>query len=198
MGLLLTITTVFLGGTVLAWGLGGLTLFVTFFFRNPPRTTPAEEGLIISPADGKICQIEENVLEPRFLKAPRKRVSIFMSVFNCHVNRAPISGQVKNSHYNPGKFHMASVDKASELNEQHALLLEDDRKNQLVVVQIAGWVARRIVNYLKIGDKIQKGTPYGIIQFGSRVDLYLPLQCQLRVRKGEFVRGGETVIGTLS
>jgi len=196
IGLGLTLLSVSLGWDVLATILGGFTLFVVFFFRNPNRQAPNSEGLIISPADGTICKIED-VHEKRFLKEPRKRVSIFMSVFNCHVNRFPVNGKVIDTQYNPGKFHMAMVDKASDLNEQHTILLEDNRQNRYVVVQIAGLIARRIVSYVTSGDTLKVGQRFGLIQFGSRVDLYLPKNAAVRVKVGEKVKGGETVLGNL-
>ena len=123
IGLALTLLSIQLGWMPLAWVMAGFTIFVTCFFRNPKRHIPQEQGLIIAPADGKICQISE-AYEKRFLREPRKRISIFMSVFNCHINRSPISGKVTDTHYHPGKFHIASVDKASDLNEQNAVCIE--------------------------------------------------------------------------
>jgi len=149
-GALLSFVSYSFGLTTLMWLSIGFTIFVTCFFRNPRRNTPQQPGLVISPADGKICLISE-AYEKRFLKEDRKRISIFMSVFNCHINRSPITGRVLDTHYHPGKFHIASVDKASELNEQNAIHMEDERKNDYVVTQIAGWVARRIVSYVKGG-----------------------------------------------
>lgn len=196
LGAVLTGFMMVLHWTTAAWLFGGLTLFVAFFFRNPYRRTPQQKGLIIAPADGKICMITD-VVERRFLNQPRKRVSIFMSVLNCHVNRSPIEGRVIGTHYHPGKFHIASHDKASDFNEQHTILMEDDRKNRFVIVQIAGFVARRIVSYIKEGDLLKCGQRFGLIQFGSRVDIYLPPQATLRAKEGQTVRGGETVIGEI-
>ena len=119
-----------------------------------------------------------------------------MSPFNCHINRAPVSAKVIDTHYNPGKFHLASVDKASELNEQNALLLEDShRQNRFVVVQIAGWLCRRIVSDVKVGSTLLRGQRFGLIQFGSRVDIYLPNHIALKVKLGDQVKGGETILG---
>lgn len=196
-GLCLTALSILLQWTGIAWFTGLLTVFIAFFFRNPKRHSPQQQGLIIAPADGKICQISETY-EKRFLKESRTRVSIFMSVLNCHINRSPVTGTIIDNYYHPGKFHLALVDKASDSNEQHALLLEDEQKNRFVVVQIAGFIARRIVSYIKKGDFIQRGARFGIIQFGSRVDLYLPKNATLRVKEGQTVRGGETVIGAIS
>ncbi len=194
--LLLTLILLILKALLPAIFLGVLTLFIISFFRNPKRITPSQQGLIIAPADGKICLITD-AYEKKFLKDTRCRVSIFMSPLNCHINRAPITAKVLDTYYHAGKFHLASVDKASDLNEQNALLLEDVQKNKFVVVQIAGWLCRRIVSYAKVGDELLRGQRFGLIQFGSRVDLYLPPQVSLKVKVGEAVRGGKTVIGTL-
>ena len=196
IGVLLTLVLIILKAPLFAIFSGILTLFIVSFFRNPKRSIPSKPGLIVSPADGKICLITE-AHEKKFLKEPRRRVSIFMSPFNCHINRAPISGKVLDTSYSAGKFHVASVDKASDFNEQSALLLEDEQKNKFVVVQIAGWLCRRIVRYVKVGDCLLRGERFGLIQFGSRVDLYLPPKASLQVHVGQSVRAGETVIGTL-
>lgn len=195
--LLSTLIFILVGWSILAYLMGSLTLFVISFFRNPPRKTPKEKGAIISPADGKICMIE-NVFEKRFLKQELRRVSIFMSPLNCHINRSPIHGTVKETHYNPGKFHFANVDKASDLNEQNSILLEDESQNRFVVVQIAGFIARRIISYAKKGDHFSSGERFGLIQFGSRVDLYLPPRTHLAVEVGQKVYGGETILGSIA
>jgi phosphatidylserine decarboxylase len=176
----------------------GLTLFTAFFFRNPKRDIPNQPGIVLSPADGKICMITE-AYEKRFLKEKRKRISIFMSVFNCHLNRSPVEAKVIDTHYHQGKFHLANVDKASDLNEQLMILLEDQTTpgDRYVVVQIAGYLARRIVSYVKSGDILKRGELFGIIQFGSRVDLYLPENVNLKVTVGDSVYGGETVLGVI-
>lgn len=196
IGLALTLLSIQLGWMPLAWVMAGFTIFVTCFFRNPKRNTPQEQGLIIAPADGKICQISE-AYEKRFLREPRKRISIFMSVFNCHINRSPISGKVIDTHYHPGKFHIASVDKASDLNEQNAVCIEDANNHKFVLVQIAGFVARRIVSRAKKGTSLLRGECFGLIQFGSRVDIYLPKNATVDVKVGQAVWGGETVLGSL-
>ena len=195
ISLALTLMTLAFGFSFLAFLFLGLTLFIISFFRNPNRTPPTVEKAILSPADGKICQIED-VYEPKFLNEKRKRVSIFMSVFNCHVNRFPFEGKVLEMKYHPGKFHIASVDKASELNEQHAYFIEDQAQKKYVLVQIAGWVARRIVSYVQPGTTLQAGQRFGIIQFGSRVDFYLPLSVHLHVKVGDRVKAGLSVLGT--
>jgi len=195
-GALLSFVNYTFGFTTLMWLCIGFTIFVACFFRNPRRNIPQQSGLVLSPADGKICMISD-AYEKRFLKEDRKRVSIFMSVFDCHINRSPVQGQVVDTHYHAGKFHIASVDKASDLNEQNAICMEDEQKNKYVVVQIAGWVARRIVSYVKAGDMLNRGERFGLIQFGSRVDVYFPKNASVRVKVGQTVRGGETVLGEI-
>ncbi len=184
---------------MLGWTLLGvlgilLTLFIAYFFRNPEREIPSEEKAILSPADGRIIHVGE-CLEDRFLKAKALKISIFMSVFDVHLNRAPASGRIVERSYNPGKFLVASRDKASLLNEQNALVLESDDRWRMVFIQIAGLVARRIVCYAKAGDPLRKGEIFGMIRFGSRVDLYLPADVKPLVRVGQHVKGGESVIG---
>ena len=149
-----------------------LTLFVLFFFRDPDRAIPEGKGIVVSPADGKVIVIKD-IYEPAYLKQEVKQISIFLSVFNVHVNRAPIGGAVEVVKYNPGKFHVASVDKASLDNEQTAMLIASG-KDKILVKQIAGLIARRIICYARPGDTIKTGERYGLIRFGSRVDLFLP------------------------
>ena len=193
------------GATVLAAVLGcgwlaalGLvaTLFLLNFFRDPDRLTPPGEHLVTAPADGKIVAIVERMREDRFLERECRRVSIFMSPLDVHVNRVPVSGTVTDVVHRPGQFHAAFLDKASEQNEQNAVLIEDARGERVLCVQIAGQLARRIVCRLRPGDRVRRGERYGMIMFGSRVDLYLPLAVTLQVAVGERVRAGGTVIGT--
>lgn len=197
LGLFLTAIMTFSKIFTLAFLFGLLTVFIVSFFRNPHRKIPETKDVIVSPADGTICMITD-AYEKRFLKASKKRISIFMSPFNCHVNRIPWDSKVIQTYYHSGKFHFAKVDKASDLNEQYALLLEDDQKNQFVVVQIAGWLCRRIVNYVKIGDSLKRGERFGIIQFGSRVDIYLQDSVDICIKEGQKVKAGESIIGKLS
>ncbi len=185
----------FLGWIIPAWVLCVLTLFVLYFFRDPKRTIPQGEGLVVSPADGKVIVIKD-VFEPDYLKQEMKQISIFLSVFNVHVNRTPYGGVVETVKYNPGKFHVASVDKASLDNEQTALVIEGGGR-KVLVKQIAGLIARRIVCYAKPGDRLATGERYGLIRFGSRVDLFLPRDADLRVQVGDRIKGGRDVIGVL-
>jgi len=172
-----------------------LTLFVLFFFRDPERAVPEEKGAVVSPADGKVIVIKD-VFEPTYLKQEVRQVSIFLSVFNVHVNRSPIAGTVEVVKYNPGRFHVASVDKASLDNEQTAMVIANG-KDRILVKQIAGLIARRIVCYARPGDRIGAGERYGLIRFGSRVDLFLPKTAELKVRVGDRVTGARDVIGVL-
>ncbi|APG26039.1 phosphatidylserine decarboxylase family protein [Syntrophotalea acetylenica] len=198
IGLFAFITLVF---ALLGWGLCtilflGLTLFATYFFRNPERYSDAEAVAILAPADGKVIYVGP-ALEERCFKAEVTKISIFMSVFDVHVNRVPISGKVVDLFYNKGQFLNASLDKASLNNEQSGMLLEDSSGRKMLVVQIAGLIARRIVSYPVLGDILQRGARYGLIRFGSRVDLYFPEDVDIQVRVGERVWGGESVLGYL-
>jgi phosphatidylserine decarboxylase len=171
-----------------------VTLFIAFFFRNPKRKIPSLQNIILSPADGRIVHVGE-CEEDRFLREKALKVSIFMSLFDVHVNRAPAAGKVLERSYHPGRFHVASVDKASLLNEQNAFILETEDRFKILLIQIAGFVARRIVCYAKAGDTLRKGEIFGLIRFGSRVDLYLPTEVKPIVRVGQHVKGGESIIG---
>lgn len=198
IGLFAFVTIVFglLGWGFLTFVLFALTLFTVYFFRNPERLIPDDVGAVIAPADGKVIFVGE-VDEPRYFQGPALKISIFMNVFDVHVNRFPCDGQVVDSFYNRGEFLNASLDKASLENEQSGLLIETDNGQQVLCVQIAGLVARRIVSYPEIGDHLKRGMRYGLIRFGSRVDLYLPTSTQVRVRVGERTVAGESIIGLL-
>jgi len=167
----ITLVFALLGWSLLTLVLLGLTLFTAYFFRNPERCVPQEAGAVVAPADGKIIFVGE-VMEERYFQARVVKVSIFMSVFNVHVNRVPCSGKVVEMFYNKGEFFNAALDKASLQNEQAGMLLETDSGQRLLVVQIAGLIARRIVTYPVLGDLLERGQRYGLIRFGSRVDVY--------------------------
>ena len=171
-----------------------ITLFTAFFFRNPKRKIPSLENTILSPADGKIIHVGE-CEEDRFLKKKVLKVSIFMSIFDVHLNRAPASGKVLQRSYLPGRFLVANVEKSSLLNEQNAMILETEDRLRILLIQIAGFVARRIVCYAKADDTLRRGEIFGLIRFGSRVDLYLPTEVKAIVRIGQHVKGGESIIG---
>lgn len=173
-----------------------LALFTVFFFRNPERVTPEGGGLIISPADGTIVDVAD--LETNaYTDSPARKIGIFMSIFNVHINRAPMAAKVRDIRYHAGKFFVASTDKASDANERNAILLDAEGGALIAVVQIAGIVARRIVCYLSKGDGVMRGERLGLIRFGSRVDLYLPAGTDIDVSKGDKVKAGVTVIGRL-
>jgi phosphatidylserine decarboxylase len=175
----------------------GVTLFVVWFFRNPQRNTPEKDGLIISPADGKVIRIEETTSDEQPGRTFQK-ISIFMNVFNVHVNRIPCSGEVRFVRYREGKFLSANLDKASKLNERNTVLLQTGDGREIMTVQIAGLIARRIVCWLKEGMKVTKGERFGLIRFGSRVEVFLPLGSTILVKVGEKVRAGETPIGEIT
>lgn len=198
IGLFAFITLVFalLGWVSLTLLFLFLSLFSVYFFRNPERVVPAGEDLIVAPADGKVIFVGE-VQEDRYFKQRVTKVSIFMSVFNVHVNRVPCDGKVVEMYYNKGQFLNASYDKASECNEQSGILLETESSSRILFVQIAGLIARRIVTYPVIGDLLQRGARYGLIRFGSRVDIYFPENSNVTVLLGERTIAGETVLGTL-
>lgn len=176
-----------------------LTGWCYYFFRSPKRTTPIKDGLIVSPADGTICLIQDLVppKEYELGEEIRTRVSIFLNVFDVHVNRTPIAGQVKKIIYHPGKFLNASLDKASDDNERQTVII-DNGKAEIAFTQIAGLIARRIRCDIKEGQGVNIGQLYGLIRFGSRVDIYLPPKINPLVMIGQRMIGGETVIADLN
>jgi phosphatidylserine decarboxylase len=184
--------------TPLGWIGTVLTLWCAYFFRDPPRVTPIGDGIVISPADGRISLVVNAVPPPQLAlgTAPLPRVSVFMSVFDCHVNRAPVSGRVERIVYTPGKFLNADLDKASEDNERNALVLASDA-GRVGVVQIAGLIARRIKCWTKEGQAMNAGERIGMIRFGSRVDVYLPVGTIPQVSEGQTSLAGETVIAEI-
>lgn len=175
-----------------------LTLWCIYFFRDPPRVTPVREGLVIAPADGRISRVT-NAVPPRELdlgERPLPRISIFMSVFDCHVNRSPVTGTIERIVYRAGKFINADLDKASEDNERNALVIVSGGA-RIGVVQIAGLVARRIVSFVKEGQSIGAGARFGLIRFGSRLDVYLPENVRPLVAEGQTALAGETILADL-
>ena len=175
-----------------------LTLWCTYFFRDPVRVTPISDKLVVSPADGRVSLVANAVPPPELALGdrPLPRVSIFMSVFDCHVNRSPVSGRIERIVYTPGKFLNADLDKASEDNERNALVIST-AAGRVGVVQIAGLIARRIVCWVKDGQEIGAGERIGMIRFGSRVDVYLPAGTAPLVSEGQTSLAGETVIADL-
>ncbi|HEY8382645.1 MAG TPA: phosphatidylserine decarboxylase [Microvirga sp.] len=182
----------------LGWIGAILTVWVCYFFRDPPRTTPLRDGLVVSPADGRVSLITTAVppAELDLPQEPMTRVSVFMNVFDCHVNRSPVTGRITQILYTPGLFLNAELDKASEDNERNALVIETNG-TKIGVVQIAGLVARRIVSFVKSGDELSTGERFGLIRFGSRLDIFLPLGTQVLVGLGQTAVAGETVLADL-
>jgi phosphatidylserine decarboxylase len=183
----------------LGWIAALVTAWIAYFFRDPPRVTPLREGLIVAPADGRVSSIER-VRPPAELglgEEPRVRVSIFLSVFDVHINRSPVAGRISRSVYVPGAFLNAALDKASDENERRSLVVTASGGQQIAVVQIAGLIARRIVTFAKEGDTVGVGERFGLIRFGSRVDVYLPAGNGSIVAVGQRATGGETVLADL-
>ena len=179
----------------LGWFGGVITLWCVYFFRDPPRVTPTRDGLVVAPADGRISQVTNAVPPPELglSETPLPRVSIFMSVFDCHVNRSPASGRIGRMVYRAGKFLSADLDKASDDNERNAFLIETAGR-RIGVVQIAGLIARRIVPFVQEGQSVAAGERIGMIRFGSRVDVYLPEGSTPLVTVGQIATAGETLI----
>jgi len=190
----------FLVSTPLGWLGVLLTAWCAYFFRDPARVTPLREGLVVSPADGRVSAIEEAVppAELELGAGGRTRISIFMNVFDCHVNRAPVPGRIVRVAYRPGKFFNAELDKASEENERNGLVIEAADGQRIGVVQIAGLVARRIVCFVKEGEMIAPGARFGLIRFGSRLDVYLPAGKHAAACLGQRAVAGETVLADLA
>ncbi|MDP3259828.1 MAG: phosphatidylserine decarboxylase family protein [Thermodesulfovibrionales bacterium] len=195
---------IFAATTIVALLLGGkwmvivpfvITVFMVYFFRDPEREIPEGEGFFVSPADGKIILIKD-VFEKEHLKADVKEISIFMSPFNVHVNRTPCDGKIKNIQHNKGKFMAAYKDEASFKNENIEMTLKT-KYGDILVRQVAGYVARRAVCRANAGDSLKRGERYGIIKFGSRLDVYLPKNTEIKVKLGDRVKAGETVIGVI-
>lgn len=179
----------------LGWILLGLALYIAYFFRDPERITPLRDGLVIAPADGRISAVEV-VAPPMELglgQTPRVRISTFLSIFDVHINRAPVAGRIARSIYIPGAFINAASDKASEENERRSLVIATHAGDEIAVVQIAGLIARRIVTFSQEGDSIGVGQRFGLIRFGSRVDVYLPPGRTALVAVGQLAVAGETV-----
>lgn len=181
--------------TPLGWIGCGLTVWCALFFRNPVRVTPVREGLVVSPADGRVSMIVQAVppAELGLGDKPLPRISIFMSVFNCHVNRSPVAGRIERIAYRPGKFLNADLDKASEDNERNSLVISTPA-GRIGVIQIAGLVARRIVSFVREGQVLGAGERFGLIRFGSRLDVYLPEGGKALVSEGQTAIAGETIL----
>ena len=177
-----------------------LTLFTLWFFRDPERNTPQDSNLIISSADGKVCLIDE-AYPPEELSMDSqkmKRICVFMNVFNVHVNRSPIKGVAKDIVYKKGQFLNASLDKASDKNERSSLVINTDNGTKIIVVQIAGLIARRILGFISVNHNLEQGERFGLIRFGSRVDIYMPLDAATKCVVGDTVVAGESVLASLN
>ncbi len=177
-----------------------LTLFTLWFFRDPSRNTPVDSDLIISSADGKVCLIDEACppSEVSMKQVKMKRVCVFMNVFNVHVNRSPVAGVIKDIVYKEGQFLNASLDKASEKNERSSLIINSEHGADIVVVQIAGLIARRILGFVSKNQNLNQGERFGLIRFGSRVDIYMPLDSTVQCSVGDKVVAGESVLASLN
>lgn len=173
-----------------------LTAFILWFFRDPERVAPSEDDVLVAPADGKVILIER-VFDERYVKDHVYKVSIFMNIFNVHVNRNPFPARVDRIVYSPGAFYSADSQRGALKNEACAMVLDAGKERKLAVVQVAGLIARRIVCWAQPGDQLSRGQRFGLIRFGSRIDLYLPLSTQLEVTVGHKVKAGESVLGYL-
>jgi len=194
LGTLATSAVLFLLGWTIPFLISlALSVFILQFFRDPERTVPSEPGLILSPADGRVIKVA-TVHDDRFLHGEAQLVSIFMSPLNVHVNRIPCDGRIVEVQYKPGSFYRAYADNASLDNEQNATVLEDDQGRRIAFVQIAGFVARRIVCHLRGGETVERGARYGMIKLGSRADIYLPPGANVQVAVGDKTYGARTVL----
>jgi phosphatidylserine decarboxylase len=195
--LVITVFVAFLGISWLTILFALITFFIIWFFRNPERYFQEEEKVLISPADGKIIKIEDVELNGN-ISGIFKKISIFMNVFNVHVNRVPYSGNIEAIDYHEGKFFSANLDKASLENERNEVMIRTDDGRSIWVVQIAGLIARRIVCWINVGTPVKTGERFGLIRFGSRVDIYLPEDSRISVKLHDKVKAGETPLGHLS
>lgn len=191
-----TLLTAVLGWPVVACVGAIATLFSAWFFRNPARVVPQGPKLVVAPGDGKVIAIEEE-FEPRYLKERSVRLTIFLNVFDVHINRMPCDGVVEDVQYQPGLFLVASKPEATLRNEQNTMMIKTHEGIKVLCVQVAGLIARRIVCWISPRDRAIRGERYGLIRFGSRMDTFLPMGTILRVAVGERVKGGETILGEL-
>jgi phosphatidylserine decarboxylase len=192
----ITLIAAWLGWVGMAIPAAVLTAFVSWFFRNPPRQIPQGPGLVVSPGDGKVLSVEEE-FEPRYLKERAVRISIFLNVFDVHINRIPCEGIIEDVQYQPGLFMVASKPQATVKNEQNALMIKTVEGAKVLCVQVAGLIARRIVWWVNPKDRAVRGERYGLIRFGSRMDTYVPAGTAINVAVGDRVKGGETILGVL-
>lgn len=192
----ITLIAGWLGWIPIAAVAGILTLFVSWFFRNPPRVIPQGPRLVVAPGDGKVLAVDEE-FEPRYLKDRAIRISIFLNVFDVHINRIPCEGTIEDVQFQPGLFLVASKPGATLKNEQNAVMIKTVEEAKVLCVQVAGLIARRIVCWVNARDRAVRGERYGLIRFGSRMDTYLPIGTAIKVAVGDRVKGGETILGVL-
>jgi phosphatidylserine decarboxylase len=185
----------FLGGMWIAAVFWIVALLVLQFFRDPPRSIPDLPGGVVSPAHGQVVAIQPD--QDPFSGLPSTRISIFMNIFSVHSNRIPVAGQIVARKYFPGRFLNAALEKASSENERCAVQIETEQGRQVSCVQIAGWVARRVLTYVDVGDSVTRGQRYGFIRFGSRVDVYLPSDAEIVVKAGKWVLSGSDIIARI-
>jgi phosphatidylserine decarboxylase len=197
IGLAMTLLFLFLGVVWLTILAGALTLFVLYFFRDPEREAGVQDKAVLTPADGRVLGAWTLESGENPLGAKAVKVSVFMSLFDVHVNRIPTRGRISRISYRPGAFFAANLDKASEKNEQNAVTLDTPDGAQVVFVQIAGLIARRIACWVREGDTVQPGQRFGLIRFGSRVDVYLPAGSRVATQAHQKVKAGKTIIGYL-
>lgn len=195
IGCVVTVLLFYTGLVLLSVMTGILSLFTIFFFRDPYRNNDTDSKAVLTPADGTVLDIRHIENENNPLGEPAIKVSIFMSIFDVHVNRIPIAGTVRKIMYHPGKFFRANLDKASEYNENNKVILETADSRRIVVIQIAGLIARRIVCWIKVGDQVETGQRFGLIRFGSRLEVYLPFDSRVTAQPRQKVKAGKTVIG---
>jgi phosphatidylserine decarboxylase len=198
LGLFLTILFILLGLDILSLITGLMTVFIIFFFRDPARQNQVPDKAVLTPADGTILRIQHFEDDENPMGEPAIKISVFMSVFNVHVNRIPIMGKITEIVYHSGKFFSAHLDKASDKNENNLITLHTGDGRKIVFVQIAGLIARRIVCWIKEGDHVKTGQRFGMIRFGSRLDIYLPRNTHLTVQPRDKVKAGETILGLFS
>ena len=196
-GIGLTSIFLILGWNLLATPLTALTLLTIYFFRDPERNHENIEQALLTPADGKILSIDRLDEGDSRFEGMAIKISIFMSIFDAHINRVPIHGKIAHISYHPGKFFSANRDKASLCNEHNLITLETENKEKITLVQIAGLIARRIVCWVKQGDYVKTGQRFGLIRFGSRIEIYLPPESEILVKKGDKVKAGQTILGYL-
>jgi phosphatidylserine decarboxylase len=197
LGVALTVVFLWLGMLVPCSVAGVLTLFTVYFFRDPDRMQEITGKGVLAPADGRVVDIEVLEGKDNLLGESAVKLSVFMSLFNVHVNRVPATGRISSITYHPGRFVSANRDKASEQNEHNRITLETGRGDRIVFVQIAGLIARRIACWIREGDDVTAGQRFGLIRFGSRVDVYLPRNTYMVVEKRQKVKAGETILGYL-